>query len=343
MGFYQCPNCKKIWQYRIEKCPDCFQNLKKLESKNLKVIGVSRVNIPTFLHPQIPYFVLLLEDENKNRFVFKSEKEYKIGDFFELEKAKSKEAVAIWRIKYDFKEAIEKTLELLGDFDFENKKILILPTLETPVHPHLRENTSPEFLRAVLEFLLERGVKEKNIKIVNQSFNQFEIGACAFKSQLLFVAQSFSVIPKDLAQGEFLKKGKFEITAEVFDSDIILNLPILKTTTTQSLDNILKLLKKENFLSLEYLSSKEEILKEIFQFLPPVLTIAEANYIKRENRTICALYLVFSSFNPFNLERVFYEVIKKEPPKIIKEIEIEKIEILGRKIKEVQLEVETLP
>jgi len=71
MAFYHCPNCKKIWQYPIEKCPDCFLNLERIKSKKIKVIGVSKVQIPTMFHPKTPYFVLLLEDENGNKWIQK--------------------------------------------------------------------------------------------------------------------------------------------------------------------------------------------------------------------------------------------------------------------------------
>jgi len=49
------------------------------------------------------------------------------------------------------------------------------------------------------------------------------------------------------------------------------------------------------------------------------------------------LNLALASFNPKNLDRVFCEITKeKELPEIIKEIKIEGIEILGRKISEVE-------
>jgi len=154
MAFYQCKKCKKIWQYLIEKCPDCFLKLERILSKKIKVIGVSKVNIPTFFHPKVPYFVLLLKDENGNRWVQKSVKEYKIGEEFKIETVSDKEAVAIWRVKYDILEAIEKVVDLLGGLELkENYKVLILPTLISSTHSYFRDNTSPEFLEATLKFL----------------------------------------------------------------------------------------------------------------------------------------------------------------------------------------------
>ncbi|GAI57635.1 unnamed protein product, partial [marine sediment metagenome] len=107
--------------------------LERLLAKTVKVIGVSKVNIPTLLHPKVPYFVLVLEDEKGNKWAQKSIKEYKIGDVVEYESSRDKNAVAIWRIKYDVLEAIEKVIELLGGLGINPQtKILILPTLISP-------------------------------------------------------------------------------------------------------------------------------------------------------------------------------------------------------------------
>ena len=150
--FYQCPKCKKIWQYPIEKCPECFLELERKKSEEIKVIGVSKVTIPTMLHPKVPYFVLVLEDEKGNKWVQKSAKEYKIGDLFKVESCTDRGAVAIWRIKYDILEGIEKVVELIGGMNItQDSKILILPTLIAPVHPYFAENTSPQFLENIIK------------------------------------------------------------------------------------------------------------------------------------------------------------------------------------------------
>ncbi|MBZ9569650.1 hypothetical protein KJA16_01880, partial [Patescibacteria group bacterium] len=155
--FYQCPKCKKNWQYPIEKCPDCFLKLERVSSGKIKVIAVSRVNISTPLHPKAPYFVLLLEDEKGRKWVQKSIKEYKAGSEFKIEKAdEDKNAVAIWRVKYDILEAIEKVVSLIGKIN-PVSKTLILPTLIAPRHPYFAQNTSPEVLNQLIKFLIQRG------------------------------------------------------------------------------------------------------------------------------------------------------------------------------------------
>ena len=335
--FYKCPKCKKVWQYPIEKCPDCFLGLERLESKETKVIGISKVSISSIFHKKVPYFVLVLEDKSGNRWVQKSEREYKIGDEFRIEKATNKNTVAIWRVKYDFLEAIEKVIEILGSLSLNsNSKVLILPTLVSASHSYFRDNTSPEFLDAILKFISQVGIKPANVKVCAQSFDEIEIGQKAQKSGLLDVCQKNRVLAVDLAQRSFIKKGDLEISEEIFKTDFILNLPILKAGKASATENLFFLLKKENYLSQKYLYSEKEIFEKLGKNLPEYLTIAEADKIQDKEGFVQYLGLVFSSFNSQNLDRVFSEIVKEEKlPEILKEIKIEEIPVLGRKIGEV--------
>lgn len=339
MAFFKCPKCEKTWHYPIKKCPECFINLERIESKTTKVIGVAKVEIPSIFHSKVPYFILVLEDENKNRWVRKSIKEYKIGDEFEIEKTENKNSVVVWRVKYDFFEAIEKVVEILGGLKIESEsKILILPTLEKVSHPYFRDNTSPEFLEAVLNFLFQIGVKPENIKVASQSFDEVDIGAKATKSGLLEICQKNKVKPVDLAQGNFIKKGDLEISEEVFKADFILNLPILKIGRAQATENVFFLLKKESFLAQEYFLSKREIFENLKKEIPEFLTLAEANHIQDENGFTFYLNLVLASFSPQNLDRIFFEITKKgKIPEIIEGLRVEEIPVFGRKIEEVEI------
>jgi len=354
--FYQCPKCKKIWQYPIEKCPDCFLGLEKLLTKEAKVIGVSKVTIPTLLHPKVPYFVLVLEDEKGNKWAQKSIKEYKIGEEFKLEPNQDKNAVAIWRIKYDILEAIEKVVELIGGLEINSKsKILILPTLISPKHPYLAVNTNPRFLESLINYLVKIGGDIKSIKVAAQSFDETPIEASAQKSQLLDVCLKNQITPLDLAKTNFVKKTQdgltFEISEEVLNSDLIINLPILKLAPHQknggglgvrgATENTLKFLKKESHLSLQYLHSPEEVVEKLQEVLPSYLTIADANTIQKADGLTTFLGLALSSFNPLNLDRAFAEItMVSNLPEYLKKIKIEDIPIVGRKVEELQYEVE---
>jgi len=338
--FYRCPKCHRVWQYPIEKCPDCFSALEKIKSEKIKVAGVSKVTTPTHLHPQTPYFVLLLEDKKGNRWVQKSKKEYQIGQEFPEKESRDKNAVSVWRIKYDVSEAIEKTVQLLGGLNLsQNSKVLVLPTLVLPVHSYFRENTSPEFLEAVFKFLLEKGVRLENIRAASQSFDEVPIGAAAQKSQILEVCQKFNILPQDLSQGKFVKKTEnefgFEISEEIFNADLIINLAVLKIGKATAGENILKVLRKENYLGLKYLYSEKEIKENLKKVLPQYLTLGEANFVQKPDKFTTFLGLVLASFNPLNLDRVFGEITMNLSEEL-RGLKIENIPIAGREIEELK-------
>lgn len=49
-----------------------------------KIIGITKINIPSINHKEVPYYILLLEDENYKFHIKKSFKEYSIGeDYYE--------------------------------------------------------------------------------------------------------------------------------------------------------------------------------------------------------------------------------------------------------------------
>ena len=351
MAFYKCPKCKKTWQYPLEKCPECFLNLERFESKNLKVIGISRVLIPSPMHSKVPYFVLLLEDENGNKFVQKSMREHKIGDKFEIKASQNKNSVAIWRVKYDLYEAIEKIISLLGGLKVnQNSKILILPTLVSVSHPHLRENTHPEVLRELIKILIEKGAKTENIKVAGQSHSETPIEAMAKKSQILSVCQEQKIEFLDLGKRNFkrIEKGDlvFEVSEEVFKNDLVINLPILKLDSKLgvkgAMENLLRFWKKESFLGQKYLYGDEELILKFKNALPEILTIADGTIIPKSTGEAVILDLMLGSFNPLNLDRVFAEIAMIPLPEYLKSIKIEEIPISGREIGEVQWQLEKI-
>ncbi len=350
--FYQCPKCKRTWQYPIEKCPECFLELERLLSEKIKVIGVSKVNISTIFHQKVPYFVLLLEDEKGNKWVQKSIKEYKIGDVMKYKSSGDKNVVALWRIKYDILEAIESVVELLGGLTPNQKscwgaKILILPTLISPKHPYFAENTTPQFLESLIKYLLKIGAEAKNIKVAGQSFNEIPIELVVQKSQLLKVCQDYKILPLDLAKTGFIKKDGLEVSEEAFNADLIINLPIIKLDSNLGVrgaaENTLKFLRKESYLSLQRLPNPDETMRKLQKILPDHLTIAEGNYIQTTSGFVAFLGIVLASFNSFNLDRIFAEICGIKPlPEWLKKVKIESIPIIGREIEEIQLNVEKI-
>ncbi|MFA5368430.1 MAG: DUF362 domain-containing protein [Candidatus Paceibacterota bacterium] len=343
MSFYKCSKCKRIWQYPLSECPYCNIELDKFLSKQSKIITVSKVMIPTIRHPQVPYFACVVEDENNNKWVHKTIQEVKEGDDLVYEKSFDKNTVAIWRVKYDYVEAIEKSLDLIGGLDLkEDSKVLILPTLNSANQSYFRENTSPEFLSKVLEFILNK-VKIENIKIATQSFSDLPIEAMAQRSGLLDVCMKNKIMPIDLSKSNFIKQGNLEITEEVLNADIVLNLAMLKDGCSMALENIFRVLKRENYMGLKYLKSEKEIAQELLESLDNLINLGEAEYIQTTKGVIAFLGVILVSRNFINIDRVLNEIIsQKLLPKNIEDVKIENIPIAGRDIKELQFNINNI-
>ncbi|MCL5072438.1 MAG: hypothetical protein M1308_16335 [Actinobacteria bacterium] len=47
-----------------------------------KVKGITEVYIPSIDHLDVPYYILLLEDENNKLYIKKTHMEYSIGEYY---------------------------------------------------------------------------------------------------------------------------------------------------------------------------------------------------------------------------------------------------------------------
>jgi hypothetical protein len=342
MAFYRCEKCNLTWQIPIEICPHCFGNLTEQKGKQARVIGITRVGIPTLNHPGVPYFILLLQDENGNIWAHKSSKEREIGTEFKAEPVLDSGAVAVWRVKYNYLEAVKKVLELLGGAKIDgSSKILILPTASSATHYYFRDNTNPQFFEAVLDYLSEAGVATSNITVGTQSFDDIPIGAIAQKSGLLEVCQKRGIMPKDLSGGTFEKKGKFEIAKDALEADLILNLAMPKMGQASATQNLFRLLKKENFLGLKYLGSEADIVESFKEIGGKIITVADAENVQRSNKFTTFLGLVMAGRDAMTVDRIFNEIVKANRlPELVKDIGIEDIPLAGRSIQETQYQAE---
>ncbi|MFZ3074199.1 MAG: hypothetical protein WA093_03675 [Minisyncoccales bacterium] len=340
MAFYQCLQCKRRWEYPLAECPYCFAPLEKMESRNARVIGSVKVAIPTLLHPNVPYYILLLRDEAGNTWGYKSEIGYQTGDELKLEPDAN--AVAIWRVKYDIQEGIEKVLELAGGINVgKGSKIVVLPTLAKPSHGYFRDNTSPEFLSAVLQIILKRGVEAKDITVAGQSFDDLPVVAVAQKSGLIDAGMKFGVQALDLAMGEFERTGNFEISKTIMGADLVINMAMEKIGAASATDNLFRVLKKENYLGQKYLLSDAEIAAALEPILDKMIVIGEAENVQRSNKLTTFMGLVLAAKSGRNLDRVFNEAAQSfKMPETIKDISAAGIPVAGRSVKEVQYQAE---
>lgn len=317
-------------------CPECFSDLERVKTDKAKVIGISKVSITSLLYPEVPYFAIVLEDEKGNKWSYKSTKEYAVGEELNFVSGDSN-AVAVWKVKYDYLDAIETIFGLLNIFLNENSKVVILPALVSPNQAYFRDNTSPQFLDSMLKFLFENKVKVENVKITAQSFDEIPIEGSAQKSGLLDVCLKNMITPLDLAKTTFIKKGNLEISEEVMNADIVLNLAMMKIGRSSATDNVFKTLKKESYSTLKYLQSEEDIANELKGLLSNVVNIGEAEFVQRLDKTVVFPGLILGSRSFLNLDRVFNEITMPEKvPEILKGVDLINIDIIGRDIKEVR-------
>lgn len=90
---WKCPKCGKKWAYALEYCIECREKLVEEKPGAMKVIGVTKVFVPSAEHPDVPYYVLLLEDSNGNKLIKKSMKKFDVGDDFSLEEKQRRKRI----------------------------------------------------------------------------------------------------------------------------------------------------------------------------------------------------------------------------------------------------------
>lgn len=80
-----CTRCDKYWSYEVKKCIFCGGSTEEVAHTRCKVVGFTKVMLPSKEHKKVPYFAYLLEDKNKNKEIWKSYSEHAIGEFIALQ------------------------------------------------------------------------------------------------------------------------------------------------------------------------------------------------------------------------------------------------------------------
>lgn len=341
-----CEKDNKKWIYPIEKCIYCSGPIKKQVSAKAKVIGITKVNIPSPLHPITPYNVILLEDEYGNRMPKKTMRDYKIGDAYFLEKAKTDSAVAITKIKYDVGEALKQTLGLLK-FTFENTdKFLIKPSIIEPAYPYQAVNTNPQLLDELIRFLKEKGISD--IIVAEQSMPGNDTKEGIKKSGILDVCQNHKVNVADLGKAEYVEKRQdgimFAVAKEVLERKVI-NLPVMKTNSqigiSGAMENMVRVVSPKTQIEL-FDKNIEKTLPLLIKALPEFLTIGDAVSGMQGNGPTSMgepafLNILYASRDPVALDAVFAETCMFPLPKYLENAQnlgvgkssIRELEIVG--------------
>ncbi|MCH8003521.1 MAG: DUF362 domain-containing protein [Nanoarchaeota archaeon] len=319
---------KRKWLYPIEKDIYSHGKIIKQVSHKAKIIGITKVNIPSPLHPIIPYYVMLLEDEYGNRLPKKTMKSRKIGDVYEIKPATSNGAVIITKIKYDINAYLKESLNLLNSYDLnDDDKILIKPSIIEPAHPYQSVNTNPKILDAIICHLKEKGVKD--IIVAEQSMLGNDTIASSKKAGILDVCKKHDVQFVDLSKSNFIEKihddFKFNIAKEVLERKII-NVPVMKTHTqigiSGAMENMIRVVDEKTQKEM-YTHDIEKTLPKLIKTLPGFLSIGDTTIGMHGNGPTylgepAFLNMIFVSKDPVALDTVFTEIGIFEMPNYIK-------------------------
>ena len=348
---WRCNNCNITLIYPVNRCSHCKGDIIKERTKKMKVIGITKVAIPSPMHPIVPYNVLLLEDEHGNRMPRKTMKDYTIGDEFSEQAAKGENAVSIVKVKYDVYDAVEHALELINFNVKKDFKILIKPSIIFPAYAYQAVNTNPKTADAVIKFLLARKISPQNITVAEQAAYGIDTGAAAAKAGILKVCQENKVNVVDIAKTEFeekeIKNYKFRISREILNKDLIINIPILKThsqwNVAGALENMARVTDIETQKEM-HRSHADERLAYLSKLLKYV-TVGDATIGMHGNGPLVSgepafLNLVLASKDPVALDRVFCEIGFFDVPDYIKiagsasvgKVDLKEIEVVGNEI-----------
>lgn len=315
-----CKKCNKKWIYPVEKCVYCKDKIEKEIGKQMKVIGTTTVNIPCPPHPIVPYNIIMVQDEHGNKMPKKVMKKYEIGDEYKREASDDESAVSIVKIKYDYYEAVKEALCLIKA-DIKDEKILIKPNIFAPAYPYQGFTTNPQVIKGLLDYLIELGVKKENITIAEQI--QYGEAEKAFKrSGFSELANEYGIKLVDLAKTKFVEKEagglKFEISEEVLNKDLIINVPIMKTHLllgiSGALENMTRVVSVNSYKKLE--KDMEKAIKSIGilnKFIGKYITLGDASIGMQGNGPgqygePAFLNMILASKDPVALDKIFTEI-----------------------------------
>ncbi|MEK6983247.1 MAG: DUF362 domain-containing protein [Nanoarchaeota archaeon] len=349
-----CDNCNKKWIYPVEKCIYCKGEIVKQKGTKLKVVGITKVTIPSPMHPIIPYNVLLLQDEFENRIPKKTMKDYRIGDVFIEEKAKTKDAVSVVKVKYDIYEAIKDIFSLLSINELvKDDKLLIKPSAVMAAYQYQAVATNPEVIDAVIRILFEMGIKEENIIVAEQAIIGNDSFDAASKSGILDVCKKNGVRFVDIAKGAFeqvkIDGFKFNIFKDALDRKVI-NVPIMKTNSQIGLSGAMENLIRfadENTQRNMFLNGIDTTLPKFAMAFKDILTIADASVGMQGQGPLTLgepafLNFLLGSRNVANLDTVFCEVTMLQvPPYVQSESNsgVKKIEVVGNELDALKFQI----
>jgi len=252
----------------------------------------------------------------------------------------------------DIYRGVSFAIERVGGVNLKGKSVLIKPNLVDPRLPESGEITNPEVVEALIKYCKEKGA-EKIVVGDGPSYYQSEtrLKDCFTKTGTAKVAEKCGVkwvIFDDLSYRKFRNVSpytppEFMVTDLVFTSDVIINVPVMKThfmsKVTLAMKNLKGTLKREN--KPKFHRNLARAVVELNKIVRPTLNIVDATLVRKDfplliaGKDIVATDAVTSSIMGFNPEDV--EMIKFGFEEGLGEINLDKIKVEGDDLKGIKM------
>lgn len=160
--------------------------------------------------------------------------------------------VSISRLDSDIRSSVRQAIDLVGGLKVnKNSKILIKPNLAFGKIASTGITTNPLVVDAILTYLLRRGASKDNILVGEASTTGFDTLKIFRKTGMAELCESKSISYEDLFNTNFVTKVieterrglRFDVSEEVFDRDLIINVPVVKTHSQTGVSIALKNMK----------------------------------------------------------------------------------------------------
>jgi len=234
----------------------------------------------------------------------------------------------------------------------------------TAAYPYLSITTNPKTVSAVIKYLINKGTKKENIVVAGQSMYGPMEDALK-KTGIGSVCKNFGINFIDIAKSEFIEKEfegfKVKIMKDIFDKDLIINIPVLKTHLlfgiSGAFENMSRVAAPDDLLKIENLAKERKIdlndaVVKLHKMLPKYITIGDGS-IGMEgngplNGTPAFLKYLLASKDPVAHDTVFQELgLFVRNPKYLEiahnlglgEDDIKKIQVVGNELKAVAREI----
>ena len=118
--------------------------------------------------------------------------------------------------------------------------------------------SNSEIIRVLIDYLLQKGASKNNI-IIGEHTQYGEFDTAIKKTGFQKISKDYGITLIDLSKTEFTKKEsggfKFEISNEILKSDLLINVPILKTHLllgiSGALENMTRVISESNYKEFE--------------------------------------------------------------------------------------------